>query len=76
MDNVIKSIEGFPDLVKNMKTGAIINTNHDAYAAAKKRAAAAQAQRDEIRNTTREINNIKCEMHEIKSLLTQLVTNK
>jgi hypothetical protein len=76
MDNVIKSIEGHPDLVKNMKTGAVINTNHDAYAAAKKRAAAAQAQRDEIRNTTREINNIKCEMHEIKSLLTQLVTNK
>jgi len=76
MDNVIKSIEGHPDLVKNMKTGAVINTNYDAYAAAKKRAAAAQAQRDEIRNTTREINNIKCEMHEIKSLLTQLVTNK
>ena len=37
MDNVIKSIEGHPDLVKNMKTGAVINTNHDAYAAAKKR---------------------------------------
>ena len=76
MDNVIKSIEGHPDLVKNMKTGAVINTNYDAYAAAKKRAAAAQAQRDEIRNTTREINNIKCEMHEIKSLLTQLVSKQ
>ena len=71
-----KRIEGHPDLVKDMKTGAVINTNHDAYAAAKKRAASAQAQRDEIRNTTRQINNIKCEMHEIKSLLTQLVTNK
>ena len=44
MDNVIKSIEGFPDLVKNMKTGAIINTNHDAYADEKKRAAATQKQ--------------------------------
>ena len=76
MDNVIKSIEGHPDLVKNMKTGAVINTNHDAYAAAKKRAASAQAQRDEIRNTTRQINNIKCEMHEIKSLLTQLVSKQ
>ena len=74
MDNVIKSIEGHPDLVKNMKTGAVINTNYDAYAAAKK--SAAQAQRDEIRNTTREINNIKCEMHEIKSLLTQLVSKQ
>ena len=76
MDNVIKSIEGHPDLVKNMKTGAVINTNYDAYAAAKKRAAATQKQRDEIRNTTREINNIKCEMHEIKNLLTQLVSKQ
>ena len=76
MDNDIKEVEGFSDLVKDMKTGAVINTNRSAYAAAKKRAAAAQAQRDEIRNTTREINNIKCEMHEIKSLLTQLVSKQ
>ena len=76
MDNDIKEVEGFSDLVKDMKTGAVINTNYDAYAAAKKRAAAAQAQRDEIRNTTREINNIKCEMHEIKNLLTQLVSKQ
>ena len=68
MDNDIKEVEGFSDLVKDMKTGAVINTNRSAYAAAKKRAAAAQAQRDEIRNTTREINNIECEMHEIKNL--------
>ena len=52
-----KRIEGHPDLVKDMRTGAIINTNYDAYATAKKRAASAQAQRDEIRNTTRQINN-------------------
>ena len=76
MTTEMKHIEGHPDLVKDMKTGAVINTNHDAYAAAKKRAASAQAQRDEIRNTTRQINNIKCEMHEIKSLLTQLVSKQ
>ena len=40
---------------------------------AKKRAADAQAQRDEIRNTTREINTLKSEMHEIKNLLQELV---
>ena len=76
MDNDVKEVEGFPDLVKDMKTGAVINTNHSAYAAARKRAAAAQAQRDEIRNTTREINNLKCEMHEIKDLLNKLVESK
>jgi hypothetical protein len=76
MTTEMKHIEGHPDLVKDMRTGAVINTNRSAYAAAKKRAADAQAQRDEIRNTTREINNIKCEMHEIKSLLTQLVSKQ
>jgi hypothetical protein len=40
---------------------------------AKKRAADAQRQRDEIRNASREINNIKCEMHEIKSMLKTLL---
>ena len=76
MDNDIRQVEGFPDLVKDMRTGAVINTNYDAYAAAKKRAAAAQAQRDELREATREINNIKCEMHEIKGLLQQLVSKQ
>ena len=28
---------------------------------------------DELRNATREINNLKCEMHEIKNLLKELV---
>jgi hypothetical protein len=40
---------------------------------AKKRAADAQRQRDEIRSTTRDINTLKSEMHEIKNLLTRLV---
>ena len=40
---------------------------------AKKRAEAAQRQRDAIRNASREINNIKCEMHEIKSMLKTLL---
>ena len=32
-----------------------------------------QRQRDEIRGATREINNLKCEMHEIKSMLKTLL---
>ena len=76
MDNERKRIDGHPDLVKDMKTGAVININRDAYAAAKRRAAAAQKERDEIRTATREINNLKCEMHEIKNLLTQLVSKQ
>ena len=66
-------VEGYNNLVRDTKTNAIINKNVSAYEQAKKRAISAQRQRDEIRNTTREINNIKCEMHEIKSMLKTLL---
>jgi len=47
-----------------------------AYEAAVKRSRAAQQQKDELRDAVRDINNLKCEMHEIKSLLLQLVDKK
>ena len=72
MSELLK-VEGHSDLVRDNRSHAIINTNKSAYDLAKKRAEEAQRQRDEIRETNREINNLKCEMHEIKSLLKQLV---
>ena len=66
-------VEGYNNLVRDTKSNAIINTDRSAYQMAKKRAADAQRQRDEIRTATREINNIKCEMHEIKSMLKTLL---
>ena len=66
-------VEGYSNLVRDTKSHAIINTDRSAYQMAKKRAADAQRQRDEIRNASREINNIKCEMHEIKSMLKTLL---
>ena len=66
-------VEGYNNLVRDTKNNAIINTDRTAYQMAKKRAADAQRQRDEIRNASREINNIKCEMHEIKSMLKTLL---
>jgi hypothetical protein len=66
-------VEGKTDLVRDVKSGAIINRNRNAYELAKKRAAEAQKQRDEIRGATREINNLKCEMHEIKDMLKTLL---
>ncbi len=65
-----------PDLMRDAVSGAIVNTNRTAYDRAVARAKAAQQQRDELRSATREINNIKCEMHEIKSLLQQLVSKE
>lgn len=66
-------VEGHQDLVRDNKSGAIINRNRSAYEMAKKRAADAQRQRDEIRSATREINTLKCEMHEIKDMLKTLL---
>ena len=74
-DNFVK-VEGYPDLSRDVNSGAIINRNRGAYDKAKKRAAEAQASRDKIRDTTRDINTLKSEMHEIKSLLKQLVSNQ
>ena len=66
-------VEGKSDLVRDVKSGAIINRNRSAYELAKRRAEEAQRQRDEIRGATREINSLKCEMHEIKDMLKTLL---
>jgi hypothetical protein len=70
-DDYLK-VEGHTGLVRDNTSKAILNTNKQAYEIAIKRATEARRQRDEIRETTREINNIKCEMHEIKSLLIKI----
>ncbi len=66
-------VEGHDDLVRDTESTAIINKNRGAYLLAKQRAEAAQRQRDAIRTANREINNIKSEMHEIKSMLKTLL---
>ena len=76
MERDFKQVEGHSDLVRDNKSHAIINRNVGAYEQAKRRAAAAQKQRDEIRDTTREINYLKSEIHEIKHLLKELVGNR
>lgn len=70
-------IEGEENYVKDANgSHGIINNNVNAYEVAKKRASEAQRQRDAMRETTRELNTLKSEMHEIKSLLKQLVKEK
>jgi len=69
-------VEGHENLVRDTTSKAIINTNKNAYEVAKRRAEEAQRQRDVMRETAREINTLKCEMHEIKHLLQELIKNK
>ena len=76
MSNYMK-VEGHADLVRDTNSGAIINRNRNAYEIAKRRVQSeAQKQRDEIRSATREINTLKCEMHEIKDMLKTLLDRK
>ena len=69
-------VEGHADLLRDNKSKAIINRNRNAFENARARAAEARKQRDEIRIATREINTLKCEMHEIKDMLKTLLDRK
>ena len=80
MANNYQRVEGEPDLVRDNNSHAIINRNKSAYEKAKVRSEESkrklleeEEQRDTIRNSMREINTLKSEMHEIKNLLQQLV---
>ena len=69
-------VDGHRDLVRDTRPGAILNKNKTAYLSYRKRVQEAQKQRDEIRTATREINTLKCEMHEIKDMLKTLLDRK
>ena len=73
MEERLSRIEGHDGLRKDESTGAIINVDRSAWQAARDRAKAAQKSRDELRDQARQINNLKCEMHEIKSMLQTLL---
>ncbi len=66
-------VQEHPDLARDIVSGAIVNTNMQAYEAAVNRSRNVKQQKDSIRDAVRDINNLKCEMHEIKSLLLKLV---
>ena len=72
MSDFIK-VQGYNGLDRDTRSNAIVNKDKNAYNIAKRRAEEAQRQRDEIRGASREINNLKCEMHEIKSMLKTLL---
>ena len=65
----IAKVQGHSELLKNTRTGGIINTDISAYMLYMKRTQAKQKNNDEIRGALREINSLKTEMHEIKDML-------
>lgn len=69
-------VAGHKGLVRDTSNGAILNTNLSDYENYIKQREAALQKTRQITEHTEEINNIKNELSEIKSLLTQLLANK
>ena len=66
-------VEGYENLVRDVSSNAIINTNRSEYQLYMARVRAREKQGDEIRNAVKEINNLKAELREIKNLIKEVV---
>ena len=68
MKDTVK-VQGHTNLVRDLKSQAIINTDSDAYARYMARKRKQKEQTDEIRGVIRDVNELRTEMREIKDLL-------
>ena len=66
-------VKGHSNLVRDTKSHAIVNTNRNTYELYMKNQMQKRKQQDQLRDTVREINNLKNEMYEIKELLKKVV---
>jgi hypothetical protein len=66
-------VQGHSGLVREISSGAIINTNKTEYEEYMERVRLAQEQENLLSQHTAEINNIKNELQDIKHLLLQLI---
>ena len=66
-------VEGYESLVRDTRSNAIVNTNRSEYQLYMARIKSREKQGDEIRSAVKEINNLKAELREIKSLLQELI---
>ena len=67
-------IENYENLVKDTKSGAVVNTNKSEFQLYMKRRQERNKNGDKLRNACKEINNLKSELREIKNLLTKVLS--
>jgi len=65
-------VEGHANLVRDLKSQAIINTDSDAYARYMARKRVQKHRNDELREVIRDVNELKIEMKAIKNELIEL----
>ena len=66
-------VEGHNNLVRDSRSHAIVNSDTTSYSIYMQRVRAREQQGDQIRNAVKEINTLKTELREIKSLIKELV---
>ena len=65
-------VKGHTNLVRDLKSQAIINVDSEAYARYMARKAKQQKKDDEVRKVIRDVNERKTEMFEIKKMLKEI----
>ena len=66
-------IEGYPDLVKDVTTGAVLSSNNSAYNAVKRRHKLKQLEKDKMQKQEIDINSMREELTEIKTMMKTLM---
>lgn len=66
-------VEGHESLARDLRSNAIVNTSKTEYQIYMNRVRSREQQGDQIRNTIKEINLLKQELFEIKSLLKEVL---
>ena len=62
-------IQGHEGLAKDTRSSAVVNTSKSEYKIYMAKYRAREKQSDELRNACKEINNLKAELREIKTLI-------
>ena len=65
--------EGFDSLVRDTSSNAVINSSTSEYKIYMSKYRAREQQSDELRNACKEINSLKSELREIKSLIVKVL---
>ena len=66
-------IQGYENLAKDIRSNAVVNTNKSEFQLYMKQRQERNKNGDKLRNACKEINNLKSELREIKSLLTKVL---
>ena len=69
----IAKVEGYDNLIRDLNTNAIVNTNETEFTAYIRKYKAREKNNDMLRDTVKEINTLKSELFEIKKLLKEVI---